>query len=98
MNVYSGLNRGGKPWVPQFVEEIKEDDCIGCGRCYKVCAKDVLTMIGISEDGSRVDAQDDDALKKIMTIKHKDNCIGCEACVRTCPKKCFVTEPLPVSA
>ena len=40
-----GYTRGGKTWIPKFIESIDVDKCIGCGRCYKVCGMDVLELI-----------------------------------------------------
>ena len=88
---------GGQVWTPQFVESINEAKCIGCGRCFKVCGRDVLQLVGLNEDGERIlvssdadeDDDDDEYVRKIMTIANGANCIGCEACMKICPKKCF---------
>lgn len=85
---------GGGTWTPRFVAELNQDKCIGCGRCFRVCGRDVLQLIGIDEDGERValdpDGDDDDEYeKKVMTIAHAGNCVGCEACAKICPKKCY---------
>ena len=84
-----GTTKGGQSWTPKFVDSLNQKACIGCGRCYKVCGHGVLNMIGITEDGDIVDAQDDDAEKKVMTIANGDNCIGCESCSKVCGKSCF---------
>lgn len=82
----------GKLWSPQFVEVINQEKCIGCGRCYKVCGRDVLEMVGIDEEGQTVmldDDEDEEYDKKVMSIAHPENCVGCEACAKICPKKCY---------
>lgn len=84
----------GEHWTPQFVEAIDEAKCIGCGRCFKVCPRGVLELVGLDEDGERVtvdpDGDDDDEYeKKVMTVAHGERCIGCTACSRICPKKCY---------
>jgi Nif-specific ferredoxin III len=82
----------GELWTPQFVTAINPDKCIGCGRCFKVCSRDVLALVGVDEDGEYivVDIDDDDEYeKKVMTVAHRENCIGCEACSKICPKKCY---------
>ncbi|GAO35460.1 ferredoxin [Sulfuricella sp. T08] len=89
----------GRTWTPQFVQEINQEKCIGCGRCFKVCGRDVLQLVGIDEDGEIVvveaDSDDDDEYeKKVMTISNQTNCVGCEACAKICPKKCYSHAPM----
>lgn len=85
---------GGELWTPKFVTKINEEKCIGCGRCFKVCARNVLELVGLNEDGERIqvdpdDDEDEEYEKKVMTVAHLGNCVGCEACSRICPKKCY---------
>jgi len=40
-----GYTRGGEPWIPKFIQSIDMERCIGCGRCYKICGRDVLMPI-----------------------------------------------------
>jgi Nif-specific ferredoxin III len=70
-----------------FLEAIDPESCIGCGRCFKVCAQGVLTMMGVTEDDELVAADDDDAERMVMTIGAKGACIGCGACARVCGTK-----------
>ena len=85
----------GATWIPTFVTALDQEKCIGCGRCFKVCPRGVLELVGIDEDGEQVhiDADDDDDdgeyEKKVMTLAHQELCIGCTACSRICPKKCY---------
>ena len=85
----------GRSWTPKFVHAINEEKCIGCGRCFRVCGRDVLQLKGVNEDGEYVevalDDDDDDGEyeKKVMTIANQMNCVGCEACAKICPKKCY---------
>ena len=83
MAYITGLTRDKQEWTPQFVKSIDEAVCIGCGRCYKVCAHDVLAFEELDED---------DSAKMFMRVGNAGNCIGCQACGRTCPKKCFSFE------
>ena len=78
--------RDGTPWQPRYIEAIDAGACIGCGRCFKVCGRGVLTMVGMDEDGGLVEADDDDAERMVMTVTDKGRCIGCEACARVCGK------------
>lgn len=86
----------GRSWTPKFVHAINEEKCIGCGRCFRVCGRDVLQLKGVNEDGEYVevalDDDDDDEgeyEKKVITIANQMNCVGCEACAKICPKKCY---------
>jgi Nif-specific ferredoxin III len=101
MGTYTVKLPSGEIWTPEFAKEINAEKCIGCGRCFKVCARDVLTLTGLSEDGEYIvvdpDSDDDDEYeKKVMTISHPENCIGCVACARICPRKCYTHEPAQV--
>jgi Nif-specific ferredoxin III len=84
----TATTRGGTPWTPSYVEAIDPKVCIGCGRCYKVCPRDVLTLQDRGDDEVDDDWDDEDA-KAMMTVKDAMDCIGCGACGRTCPKGCF---------
>lgn len=97
MTTLTGLTLGGKSWFPQFVQAINQLKCIGCGRCFKVCGRDVLTLKALNEDGEFVEDDDGEEIeRKVMTIENADNCIGCQACSRVCPKNCYTHSPLAV--
>jgi Nif-specific ferredoxin III len=100
MSVFTVTLPSGERWVPQFVKTIDIEKCIGCGRCFKVCARDVLTLMGVNEDGAYIamDEEDDDDEyeKKVMAIAHPENCIGCEACANICPRDCYTHGPTAV--
>lgn len=90
----------GATWTPTFVQTINEATCIGCGRCFRVCPRGVLELVGLDEDGEHValagdDDEDDEYEKKVMTIAHRELCIGCTACARICPKKCYTHASAP---
>jgi len=106
-NVITGITLGGTQWVPQFVTALNEETCIGCGRCYKVCPRDVLEMVQRGEDTVELSDDDDDdddfdddddSDNAFMRLANALDCIGCEACSRVCPKQCFTHSPLPVAA
>ncbi|HEY6612490.1 MAG TPA: 4Fe-4S binding protein, partial [Pseudomonas sp.] len=56
----TGRTRGGAEWVPQFVTALDAQKCIGCGRCYKVCPRDVFTLVERAEMVEDADDFDDD--------------------------------------
>jgi Nif-specific ferredoxin III len=97
MTTYTGLTYGGAPWTPLFVQELNQAHCIGCGRCYKVCPRDVLTLVDRTEalgDDFEEDEDSDMDNTVVMSVANLADCIGCEACSKVCPKKCFSHAPL----
>ena len=95
----TGLTKGGTEWTPQFAIELDQSKCIGCGRCYKVCSRDVLDLIDRGEEMELDDEDyDEDDTASVMTIKNAKDCIGCGACSRVCPKGCYSFASLPVAA
>lgn len=88
MAYITGLTRGRTEWTPKFVKSIEEELCIGCGRCFKICAHGVLAPKEVDEE---------DSAKMFMIVAKPDRCIGCQACGRTCSKKAFSFEPLLAS-
>ena len=98
MSIITGITRGGHAWTPAFVTLLNQIRCIGCGRCYKVCPRDVFELID-RDDLDLEEPGDDDfeeAPGMVMNLKDILDCIGCQACSRVCPKKCLTHEPQPL--
>ena len=87
----TGRTCGGKEWVPEFIVSIDIDKCIGCGRCYKACGRNILSLVEKPFDGD--DEFGDDMGNKVMSIINREDCIGCGACGRACAKKCHSYAP-----
>ena len=111
MGNITGMTRGGIEWEPAFIVDLNQANCIGCGRCFKACPRDVFELVERYEvaaldaddydDDYYYDDDDDgfsDDTSMVMSLKNMMDCIGCEACSRVCPKKCMSHEPLPMSA
>lgn len=85
----AAVTKDGRSWHPSYLIEIDQEKCIGCGRCYKVCGRSVMSLMGITDEGEIVSLEDDeDVERKIMAISDGGSCIGCGACARVCPKNC----------
>jgi Nif-specific ferredoxin III len=80
------VTRDGTPWTPMYLDSIDPQECIACGRCFKVCAQGVLEMRNATEEGELVEEDDEDAERMVMTVTNKGACIGCGACSRVCAK------------
>ena len=44
----TAVTRGGTEYIPEFLMTIDAEKCIGCGRCYKVCGRDVMNLHGLT--------------------------------------------------
>jgi Nif-specific ferredoxin III len=85
------LTRDGRAWQPAFLLAIDGGKCIGCGRCYRVCGRDVMVLKGLTDEGELVpldDDEDEEIEKKVMVMNDEGACIGCGACARVCPTDC----------
>lgn len=109
MNVIMGLTRGGSTWTPAFISALNQGTCIGCGRCFKVCPRDVFELV--EREGLDIDADPDedfydddeddgfsDDTSMVMSLKNALDCIGCQACSRVCPKQCLSHAPAEAAA
>jgi Nif-specific ferredoxin III len=92
----TGITRGGTVWTPTFVTALNQTTCIGCGRCFKVCPRDVFDLIERSEDDEAYDEDEDNTM--VMSLANALDCIGCGSCGRVCPKQCHTHEAMPVGA
>jgi Nif-specific ferredoxin III len=86
MGQITGLTRGGSEWLPEFVSALNQEKCIGCGRCFKVCPRNVLDLVERELDD---DDDDEDDNMMVMSIANAADCIGCGSCGRVCPKDCY---------
>ena len=99
-DVITGTTRGGAEWTPAFIVDLNQKNCIGCGRCFKVCPREVFELVEREVD-EELDEDDDDFSDDTamgMAISNALDCIGCQACAKVCPKDCQTHAPQPQAA
>ena len=98
--IITGITRGGREWTPAFVTALDQKRCIGCGRCFKVCPRNVFELI--EREAADEDDDDDDGFSDdtsmVMSLNDPLDCIGCQACSKVCPKDCHSHSPEPLAA
>jgi Nif-specific ferredoxin III len=89
------VTRDGRAWEPTYLVGIDSAKCVGCGRCFKVCARGVMSLRGVDGEGAVVDldgADEDELERKVMAVTDPGACIGCGACGRVCARACQTYE------
>jgi ferredoxin len=71
-----------------FLPEIQEDDCSGCGQCVTTCPVEAMSLVS---------ANDPRKPKAKKAQLRKDICLGCGLCVRSCPEKNIILKSRPQS-
>lgn len=102
MSNITGITRGGTAYTPEFILTLDQNKCIGCGRCFKTCPRDVFDLVD-RDDLDLDDVEDDwddgdgfsDDTSMVMSLKDPMDCIGCKACIKVCPKACMTHAPQP---
>ena len=96
----SGKTLNSEDTINDDIEDNKvrsrEENCIGCGRCYKVCPRDVFELV----EREAADEDDDDFsddTSMVMVIANAMDCIGCQSCSRVCPKDCHEHAAAPMN-
>jgi len=64
-----------------FIPEVSESTCEGCGKCVNVCPVEAMSLVTANDPKHPV-------RKKAFLIEER--CLGCGVCVRSCPKKSIV--------
>ncbi|MDY6774735.1 MAG: 4Fe-4S dicluster-binding protein [Halobacteria archaeon] len=59
---------------------VREEDCIGCTKCEKVCPVDTIDMV--EGDG----AENGNGMVAFVNL---DGCVGCAECLIECPVDCI---------
>jgi len=80
-NILLGISKFGYPnfvVTSNYIAEINEKLCIGCGKCAKACKIDAIQMVAIETPQTK---------KKKDAKINKEFCIGCGVCAIACPSK-----------
>jgi len=67
-----------------FLPKVNEHECIGCGKCIKVCPIEAISY-DMDEHGNQI--------KK--AVINEDICLGCGVCARACSTKAITLESRP---
>lgn len=68
-----------------FIPEINDADCTGCGKCVTVCPVEAMTLVS---------AHDPKHPKKKSARLNQEICLGCGLCVRVCQEGSLELIPL----
>lgn len=58
-----------------FLPEIREELCTGCGKCVEICPVEAMTLISANDPGQS---------KRKLARVDASRCLGCGLCVRSC--------------
>jgi len=70
-----------------FIPEINEKNCNGCGRCVSVCPVEAMTLVS---------ANDNEKPKMKKAKLDEKICLGCGVCVRSCNKNSIHLKSRPI--
>jgi len=60
-----------------FLPEVDESQCTGCGKCVSACPVEAMTLVS---------ANDPHQYNRKKAVLNEDVCLGCGVCVKTCAK------------
>jgi len=69
-----------------FIPEINENECTGCGKCVEACPVEAMGL---------VTANDPRHPKKKVARLNRELCLGCAVCVAPCPQRCITLASRP---
>jgi len=64
-----------------FIPEILELSCNGCGKCATVCPVEAMALVS---------ANDPHQINRKKPVLNEELCLGCGVCVRSCPSKALL--------
>lgn len=74
-----------------YIPNVKEETCVGCGKCEKVCP---IFAISVKEDEN--DNVSGTNKKGKRAVVNTEICLGCGVCARNCPTKAIELQRRPV--
>ncbi|MCL5125731.1 MAG: 4Fe-4S binding protein [Deltaproteobacteria bacterium] len=75
-----------RPIHSNFIAQIIEDKCVGCGQCSSLCPVNAISLV--NEDETVTDSENRARIDEKM-------CLGCGVCVNNCPTGALYLESRP---
>ncbi|HPO14143.1 MAG TPA: 4Fe-4S binding protein [Candidatus Hydrogenedentes bacterium] len=69
-----------------FIPDVDESACGGCGKCVTICPVEAMTLVS---------ANDPHKPRMQKAKLNEDQCLGCGVCVRNCPNGAITLKPRP---
>jgi ferredoxin len=73
-------------YTTNFIPEIDNENCNGCGKCVSVCPVEAMTLIS---------ANDPRKPQRKLAKLDEERCLGCGLCVRACARRSITLKSRP---
>jgi NAD-dependent dihydropyrimidine dehydrogenase PreA subunit len=75
-----------RPIHSNFIAQITEDKCVGCGQCSSLCPVNAISLGNVAEPTTELES---------LAVVDEKTCLGCGVCVNSCPTGALHLESRP---